>query len=161
FVWTTTDQGRVMLRAWPWMSAPSDERDFECDDGTRVKDVVLHVADETPALRGSVTDASGQPVPFAFVDIMALEPFKPCDPERGAAAGNWAVYEMPSGRYQVTVTAPGRGIAVTTIALQREEPLALQLSGTGRIEGTIATIANGTIEVAFDACFDALDQRRQ
>src|SRR5262249_56975816 len=97
----------------------------------------------------------------AFVDVESLDPHKPSQQERADAEGNWEVFAMPAGRYQITVAAAGRGIAVTTVVLPRGEAVALQLGGTGRIEGTTTALSNGTLDVAFDACFDALDLARQ
>jgi hypothetical protein len=71
------------------------------------------------------------------------------------------VYELWAGRYQVTASAAGRGIAVTTVALPRGEDVKLQLAGTGRIEGTTTALANGTVQLSFVACFDALDVQRR
>ncbi len=161
FRWSTLDDGEVWLRAWPWKSAPTEARSFECEDGARFTDVVMRVASRAASLRGTITDAAGAPVPFAFLDVEALDPLLPSQQERGDAEGRWEVYDLPAGRYQIKATAAARGIAVTTVALPRDEVVALQLGGTGRIEGTTTALANGTIEDTLDACFDALDLARR
>jgi hypothetical protein len=161
FRWTTLEDGEVWLRAWPWKSAPTEARSFECEDGARFGDVVLHTANRAPSLRGTISDATGAPVPFAFLDVEALDPMLPSQQERGDAEGRWEVYDLPPGRYQIKTAAAARGIAVTTVALPRDEVVSLQLAGTSRIEGATTALANGTIEITFDACFDALDLARR
>jgi len=161
FVWTKYETGDVTLRAWPWKSMPSAERTFACRDGARFTDVVLRVPDHQPMLAGTVLDASGAPVPYAYLDVEALDAGKNSQQERADAEGRWEVHELNGGRYQITASAPGRGIAVTTVAVPRGEEVKLQLSGTGRIEGTTTSLANGTMQVSFLACFDARDLQRR
>jgi hypothetical protein len=161
FAYTTTEDTEIVLRAWPWKSMPSQERQFTCRDGARFNDVVLKVPDHDPALSGIVVDASGAPVPFAYVDVEALDAGRSSQQERADAAGRWEVYELFPGRYQVTASASGRGIAVTTVAMPRGDDVRLQLAGTGRIEGTTTSLANGTLQLSFVACFDALDLQRR
>ena len=157
FDWTSFETGEVTLRAWPWKSMPSAERTFACRDGAQFADVVLHVPDHQPALAGTVVDSSGAPVPFAYLDVEALDAGKNSQQERADAEGRWEVHELTGGRYQITASAAERGIAVTTVAVPRGEEVKLQLTGTGRIEGTTTSLANGTMLVSFQACFDAHD----
>jgi hypothetical protein len=95
-------------------------------------------------------------VPFAYIDFEALQPGVPSQQERADADGHWAVYEAPPAQYQITASAPGRGIAVTAIAAPRTD-VALQLSGTGRIAGTVSGLGTGTFDLGFESCDDAHD----
>jgi hypothetical protein len=156
FRWATLDTGEVTLRAWPWKSMPSDHRTIACAEGTVVNDVVFHLPDGMPALDGSLVDASGAPVPFGYIDVQPLDGQTVGQQERADAAGKWHVYEMPPGRYQVTATAPGRGIITQTVVAPRTE-LTLQLAGTGRIEGTTTDLGTGSFEAWFDGCKIAPD----
>ena len=157
FRWTTLEDGEMTLRAWPWKSAASDPRTFDCHDGARFTDVVLHVPDQPAGLHGRIVDASGAPVPFGYVDVEALDPRLASQQERADAEGRFAIHDVGFGRYQLTASASGRGIAVTTVAAPRDDDIELRLGGTGRIEGTLTALSNGTVEVSFEACFDALD----
>jgi protocatechuate 3,4-dioxygenase beta subunit/RNase P/RNase MRP subunit p29 len=161
FAWTTTEEADVVLRGWPWKGMPSQERQFACKDGARFTDVVLRVPDRAPALAGTVVDATGAPVPFAYVDVEALDLGHGSQQERADASGRWEVHELWPGRYQVTAGANERGIAVTTVVAPRSEDVKVQLGGTGRIEGTTIGLANGTVQMSFVACFDALDLQRR
>jgi protocatechuate 3,4-dioxygenase beta subunit len=161
FVWTTNETADIALRAWPWKSMPSNVQVFACHDGARYKDVVLRLPDHPAAISGVVVDASGDPVPFAYVDVEPLDVGRQGQQERADAAGRFGIFDLWGGRYQLTAAAAGRGIAVTTVAVPRGDELKLQLTGTGRIEGTTTALANGTLQVAFDSCFDALDLQKR
>jgi hypothetical protein len=67
------------------------------------------------------------------------------------------VYDVPPGPYQITASAPSRGIAVTTVTAPQQADVALALSGTGRIAGTVTDLGTGTFEAGFEACNDAHD----
>ncbi|MGE5181527.1 MAG: carboxypeptidase regulatory-like domain-containing protein [Acidobacteriota bacterium] len=157
FRWATLDEADVTLRAWPWKSAATDERTFSCHDGARFTGVVLRVRSEPAAVHGTLVDATGTPVPFGYVDVEALDPGLASQQERADAEGHFEIHDLPFGRYQVEAAAAGRGIAVTTVAAPRDEALELRLGGTGRIEGTTTALANGTLAIELEACFDALD----
>jgi len=143
--------GEVTLRAWPWKSEPSAPRTFACTEGMQVNDVVFKLPGGTPSLQGTIVDASGAPVPFAFIDVAPLDDSTFTQQERADAAGRWHVYDAPPGRYELTATAAGDGIA-TQVVVAPHADVRVQLGGTGRIEGTTADLASGSFEVAFDAC---------
>jgi hypothetical protein len=151
FRWTSLDTGEVTLRAWPWKSMPSDRRTIACAEGAHVDDVVFHLPDGMPALDGSIVDASGAPVPFAYIDIQPLDNQTVGQQERADAAGKWHVYEMPPGRYDVIATAPGRGVVTQVVVAPRTE-IKIQLAGTGRIEGTTTDMGTGSFEAWFEGC---------
>jgi hypothetical protein len=155
FRWTSVDDVDVALRAWPWKSAPSQARRFACHDGVRVSDVVFTIPDHHADIAGAIIDAAGQPVQLAYLDIRPLDPGHPGQQERSDADGRWQVFDMPPGRYQITVSVPGRGIANETITAPRDD-VRLQLGGTGRIEGTTTDLVDGSFEVTFEAC-DGVD----
>jgi hypothetical protein len=151
FRWTTTEDRPVVLRAWPWMSPPSPAQTFACSDGRRFDNVVLRVGNARPDLGGTLIDAQGHPVPLAFLDITPLDRGVGGQQERADASGAWHVYDMPAGRYQITATAPGRGVITTVVVAPRTDIL-LQLGGTGRLAGTIPAVVDGSFELAFHQC---------
>ena len=58
---------------------------------------------------------------------------------------------MPPGRYRITATAPGLGVVSQTVTA----PIAnvrLQLSGSGKLTGEVAAIADGSLEVQLASC---------
>lgn len=150
FRWSTTEEGPVMLRAWPWHSPPSPARTFECRDGKRYDDVVLRLPDERPDISGTIVDLDDRPLPLAYIDIQPLD-FGTGQQERADAAGSWHVYHMPAGRYRITAMAPGHGVVDTTVIAPRQD-LRLALGGTGRIVGTTTDLASGSVEVSFLYC---------
>jgi hypothetical protein len=156
FRWSTTAEQTVTLRAWPWKTAPSEGKTFNCRDGKRFKDVVLEIPEHEIDVGGTVTDAAGKPVPFAFVDIRALDIGRIGQQERADALGEWWVFALAAGRYKVIATAPGRGVANMTIEAPRMD-VQLELSGTGRIAGTTTDLASGSIEVTFKQCGTAAE----
>jgi hypothetical protein len=151
FRWSRLAAGEVTLRAWPWKSAPSAPQTFACAAGTHVDNVVFKLPGDAPALQGTIVDASGAPVPFAFIDVQPLDNPTFAQQERADAAGRWHVYDAPPGRYELTATAAGDGIASQVVVAPHAE-VRVQLGGTGRIEGTTTDLATGSFEVAFDAC---------
>jgi hypothetical protein len=152
FRWTSAEHGNVTLRAWPWKSPPTGARTFTCDDGTRIADVVLRVSDEPPVLEGTIVDADGAPVPHAFVDIFG-DGNDQSQQERGDANGHWQAFHLPAGRYRVDTSAPGKGFAATRITAPSAN-ITLQLSGTGRIEGTTTPAIDGVLRTSWLACVD-------
>jgi len=156
FRWTTTDERNIPLRAWPWRSAPSDAALIPCKSGARFDNVVFQIPDKRPDLDGMLVDAAGAPVPLAAIDVKPLDPGGVSQQERSDAAGHWQVYELPAGRYEVTASAPGRGIVVANVVAPRDG-VRLQLGGTGRLEGTTTALGNGSFELAFEACSDAVN----
>ncbi len=151
FKWTTTELGTVLIRAWPWQQPASETRSFECTHGKRHTNVELKLPNAEPDIAGTISDAYGNPVPLAYVDIAPLDPGERGQQERADASGHWEVFDMRAGRYQITASAAGRGIAVETITAPRRD-VALHLSGTGRIAGTTTDLVDGSFELTFHHC---------
>jgi hypothetical protein len=152
FQWATLEMGEVTLRAWPWMSMPSQPRTFACTEGKVVSDVVFQLPDGKPSLEGLVVDGAGDPIPFAYIDVQPLDDATaPWQQERADAAGRWHVYELPPGRYEVIATVAGRGIVHQTVVAPHAD-VRIELAGTGRIEGTTTDLATGSFEAWFDGC---------
>lgn len=151
FVWSTSEESSFYLRAWPWKSAPSQARRFDCKDGARYADVVFEIPRAEPDLSGRVVDAQGRGVPFAFIDIVGESDGTMNQQERADADGNWGVFALPSGSYRVSASADSRGaVVVRTSAPSRG--VELRLSGTGRIVGTAAGIDDGTLSLFSAGC---------
>src|SRR5213079_1922125 len=113
FRWTTTDETEVILRAWPWHSPPGATKRFACKRGARFE-TTLVVTDRAPDVTGVLVDREGAPAPFTHLDVQPLDPGGIAQQERTDAAGQWAVYAMPPGRYAVTAQAPG-GVVSTIV----------------------------------------------
>lgn len=153
FRWVTTDEGDVLLRAWPWKAPPSATRRFACRDGARFEDVVFQLPERRPDIEGVLVDKTGEPVGFAFVDLAPLDRGGVAQQERTDAAGHWEVFSMPPGRYRVSAQAEGRGIAIQTVVSPRDG-VRLELGGTGRLEGTTTRLASGSFELVAGSCVD-------
>ncbi len=153
FRWATTDEGDVVLRAWPWMSPPSESKRFNCHSGARFENVVFSIPDRRPDIAGILRDHAGVPVPFANIDLAPLDPGGIAQQERTDAEGRFGVFHMPAGRYTITAHAHGRGVVSSTIT-SPHVGLELALSGTGRLEGTTALLENGSFELVLGACLD-------
>lgn len=152
FRWTAPDDGDVIfMRAWPWQSAPSPIQMIPCNDGGRHTDIVFRAGNAKPDLKGTLSDAHGNPVPLAYLDIQPLDGGPDGQQERADAGGTWEVYELPAGRYEITAHAPGRGI-VSTIVVAPREDVALQLGGTGTLAGTTTELVDGSFELTFHHC---------
>lgn len=151
FRWTTTDDSEVVLRAWPWHRPPSASKRFNCRDGARFE-TTFTLPDRAPDLTGTLVDKRGAPVPFTHLDIQPLDPGGIAQQERTDASGKWAVFAMPPGRYLVTAIARG-GIAAKTVVVPSFTER-LELSGSGRIEGTTTNLVTGSFELAQVACLD-------
>ena len=152
FRFTSSYDAAFTLRAWPWRSGPSPPRTFECPDGSVFTGVTFALPrDVQPDLEGTIVDAAGQPVPLAYLDVAPLDTSAPHQQERASSDGSFRVFDAPAGRYVLTATAPGRGVVAATVSTPA--PAArLALGGTGRIAGTVTGIADGSFEVAFEAC---------
>lgn len=151
FVWTTSEEITLFLRAWPWKSPPSPARRFDCKDGARFTDVVFEIPRAEPDLAGRVVDASGRPVPFAFVDVNGESDGTMNQQERADADGNWAVYALPHGAYRVSATAEGLGAVVTRVAAPRRD-VELRMSGAGALAGEVAGISDGSFTLTANVC---------
>lgn len=149
----------MTIRAWPWHAAPSQPKVFTCTSGARFTDVRLDVTDAAPDITGTITDANGAPIPFAFVDVKPLAPNAPGQQERGDAAGNWGVFDARPGPYEITSSAPGRGIVVAQVTVPSQS-VHLVLNGTGRVAGTTTSLVDGVIAVSFTSCSDAFDAQK-
>ena len=153
FRWVTTDEATVTLRAWPWKSPPSAVKTFACREGARFENVVFELANQQPDLDGVLVDEHGQPVPFAYLDIGALDEGRSGQQERTDAEGRWQVFSMPAGSYAITAQSPEHGVVHATVTSPAHD-VKLQLGGTGRIEGTTAQLANGSFELSAGSCVD-------
>jgi hypothetical protein len=151
FRWVTTTTGDITLRAWPWKSPPSPSRTFACSQGARFDDVVFQIPDRGPDIEGTLADANGNPVPLAFIDLAPLDPGGISQQERTDREGRWGVFHMPAGRYRVTAYVQGRGVVSKVISAPQRE-VALELSGTGRLEGSIAGITDGSFRLRLESC---------
>jgi hypothetical protein len=151
FRWTTTDETEIVLRAWPWHRPPAASKRFNCKDGAR-HTTTFTIPDRAPDLSGSLVDKRGTPVPFTHLDIQPLDRGGIPQIEMTNANGQWAVFAMPPGRYSISAVAPG-GVVVKAVTVPSFTER-LELSGTGRIEGTTTNLVTGTFELAFAACLD-------
>lgn len=152
FRWTTDEAVRVTLRAWPWKSAPSAARTFDCHDGARYTDVVFEVPRTASDLSGKVVTAGGGPAAMAFVDVTGLSPGTMNQQERTDADGQWEVFALPPGDYQVTVRVAGGGMATARVSSPSRGNV-LTLSGTGSMIGQAKGISDGTFALEAD-CLD-------
>ncbi|MBK9037013.1 MAG: carboxypeptidase regulatory-like domain-containing protein [Myxococcales bacterium] len=164
FVWSTSDELTLYLRAWPWKSAPSNARRFECRDGQRYQDVVFEVPTAAPDMSGRVLTADGRPVPFAFVDVGGESEGTMNQQERADADGNWAVFALPSGQYRISATAEGVG-AVVIHASSPSQGVDLHMSGTGTLVGRVLGVSDGAVVLTARGCslgddVVAIDYRR-
>jgi hypothetical protein len=150
FRWTTTMEGEVTLRAWPWKAAPSNAETFHCTDGAR-HEATLLMPDVSADLDGKIAKADGSPAAGAFIDIYAITPGGMNQQERADADGEWAVYSLPAGEYMVTATVDGEGSLQRRITVPAHE-VKLALSGTGTITGTINGVRDGAVNMAVSGC---------
>ncbi len=150
FRWTTVATQEIRLRAWPWKSPPSTEQSFECREGARYN-VVFRIPQRGPDIAGVLVDASGAPVPLAFMDLAPLDDNGISQQERSGGDGNWGVFSMPAGRYQLTAYAPGRGV-ISTVVTSPSNGVRLQLGGTGAAVGTVTGFTTGSLEVVITGC---------
>ncbi len=151
FHWSTTETDTITLRAWPWRSPPSSSQVFDCRDGKRYEGVVLRLDEGKPDIDGSIVDTRGNRVPFAYLDVMPIDPGLSGQQERADAGGRWHVYNMFDGNYRIRASSPGRGVVTTNIMAPKHE-LVLKLDGTGRVAGSTADLTNGSLEVSLLRC---------
>ncbi len=144
-------EGDVTLRAWPWKSAPSVEKTFDCYDGAYYDNVRFVAADKDADLEGSIVDARGQPIAHAFVDVIPLDADGMAQQERADEYGEWAVYNLPAGRYHVKAFVPGLGAAASYVEVP-SRGMRLQLGGTGSVVGRVHGIENGSMSVTLTNC---------
>lgn len=150
FRWTTLGQREIRLRAWPWKSPPSEEQRFACRDGARFT-TTFHIPARGADIGGVLVDASGAPVPLAFLDLAPLDEGGLSQQERSGIDGTWGVFAMPAGRYQLTAYAPGRGV-ISTVVTSPSAGVRLQLGGTGTVDGTVQGLTNGSFELQLAGC---------
>lgn len=156
FRYTTVDEREVVLRAWPWKSPHAESQRFACKNGARFSNVVFRLPNRSADLEGVLVDHDGKPVAFAHVDLAPLDPGGIGQQERTDEHGRWAVYSLPAGRYQVSAAAPERGVVSEVVASPARD-VKLALKGTGRLEGTIAQVDNGTLEIEVARCLDSVE----
>jgi len=164
FRWSTTENGDIRIRAWPWRSPPSPVRRFACHDGARFDGVVIKLPERRPDLEGVLVDRAGRPLGFAFLDLRPLDPDGIGQQERADGAGHWAIYSVPPGRYRLIARGETGGVATTSVVSPRDG-IRLELGGTGRLEGTTPRLASGSFELVLESCADgeliALPQSRR
>jgi hypothetical protein len=150
FRWTTVEEGELSLRAWPWMSPPTKGETFRCTEGARFE-TTLRLLDASPDLDGTIVTAGGDPVPYAFLDILALSPGGLTQQERADERGEWAVYAQPAGEYLVTASVPGEGFVQKRVVVPAHD-VALALGGTGAIAGNVAGVDDGAVAMEVSPC---------
>jgi hypothetical protein len=151
FHWVTTERDDIALRAWPWQAPPSPIRRFACRDGARFDGVVLRLPERSPAIEGTLVAPTGVPIGFAFIDVKAIDADGVGQQERSDVNGGWSVHDAPPGRYRLIARVDGAGIAVATVTSPRTG-VRLELSGTGRLDGTAPRMASGSFDLVLDSC---------
>ncbi len=154
FRWTTSAVGDVVLRAWPWKSPPSNTMKFACKEGVRYANVTLQVQPRSADIDGILVDHNGQPLGFTFIDLAPLDAGGMGQQERTDAEGHWQVFSMPGGRYRLTAQSPEHGVAIVEVH-SPQTGVRVELGGTGRLEGTTSTLANGSFDLTFESCQNA------
>ncbi|HUH05248.1 MAG TPA: carboxypeptidase-like regulatory domain-containing protein [Kofleriaceae bacterium] len=142
--------GTLTLRAWPWKSPPTPVEQVRCEHGARVK-LELRVRDLAPSLEGVIVDAHGGPTPHAFVDLQPLDSGGIAQQERADAAGAWAFYDVPAGRYRVTTYVDGSGAAARTVTAPGSD-VRLVLGGTGTLSGRAVGLEHGAFTLIVERC---------
>jgi hypothetical protein len=151
FELATVDAEEVTLRAWPWHSPPPPYQTFACHDGARF-DAVFTVHDEVPDLDGTIVDASGAPVPGAYVDAVPFgDDGSYVQQQRARDDGGWAFHELPPGDYIVNAYLPDRGMVEARVEVPARG-LRLQLGGTGTLTGSVRGIVDGSFALTITAC---------
>jgi Carboxypeptidase regulatory-like domain len=149
--WSTTEETTVYLRAWPWKSSPSKSHRFECKDGAHFDNVVFEIPSAQPDMMGRVVSADGRPIPYAFVDVGGVSEGTMNQQERADGNGNFAVYALPRGQYQVTASADGFGVVEADVT-SPNAGVVLTMSGTGTIAGSVLGVSDGVATVSAVAC---------
>src|SRR5262249_43138162 len=119
---------------------------FHCTDGAR-HEATLHVNDADADLDGTIKTADGRPARGAFLDIFALSPGGMNQQERADDDGNWEVYSLPAGDYMVTAVVDGQGAVRQRVTVPSHD-VALALSGTGAIAGSVGGLDDGTLALS-------------
>ncbi len=151
FRWSTTEEGEVVLRAWPWKSPHSSSRAFACRDGARHDGVVFTVPTTAADLGGTILTAGGAPAARAFIDIVGMSDGTMNQQERADDQGRWEVFALPPGTYQLTAYVPGEG-ATSAIVTSPGGGHTLRLSGSGTLVGRARGITDGTFVLTVQAC---------
>jgi hypothetical protein len=147
-----TQTGPVKLRAWPWKSPPARPIELDCHPGARYTNVRFVVPRAGADLEGYIVTAAGKPAPGAYIDIFPLEPGGMAQQERADSQGNWAVYALPAGDYNVMAYVPGLGATTTTVTVP-DRRVELRLGGTGSLSGRVLGIEYGSFTLRVDHCF--------
>jgi hypothetical protein len=151
FRWTTTEEGEITLRAWPWKAPPSPSRTFDCKDGARYDDVVFMVPATGADLGGTIVTARGTPASRAFIDVQGMSEGTMNQQERADDSGNWEVFALPPGQYLVTAYVDGEG-ATSAVVTSPGTGNRLQLSGTGSLIGRATGVTDGTFTLSLESC---------
>ena len=151
FRWTTTDEGDISLRGWPWKSPHSTEQRFACRDGARFANVVFTLPNRAPDLEGTIATADGKPAPFAYIEVHANFSGGGNQQERADAAGHWSVYSLPHGSYNVTAYHADLG-TVEEVSDAPKRDVALTFSGTGALVGTVKGATSGSFPIDLAGC---------
>lgn len=151
FRWTTTEEGDVTLRAWPWKATHSPARTFACRDGARHDDVVFTIPSIGADLGGTIVTARGAPAARAFIDVQGMSEGTMNQQERADDLGRWEVFALPPGQYLVTAYVEGEG-ATSAIVTSPGTGNRLQLSGTGSLIGRATGVTDGTFTLMLHSC---------
>jgi hypothetical protein len=146
-----TETGDVTLRAWPWKSAPSHPQRFSCHDGALYEQVLLVAQDADADLEGRVVDADGEPIEYAFVDILPMEAGGMEQQERADQYGEFKVFMLPEADYRVQAYVPGKGFGVE-IASTPSRGVTVQLGGTGSLTGRVLGMDEGSFTMVVKSC---------
>jgi protocatechuate 3,4-dioxygenase beta subunit len=151
FRWSTTEEGPVTLRAWPWKAPPSMSRGFDCKDGARFDDVVFTIPSTPADLGGTILTAGGAPAARAFIDIVGMSEGTMNQQERADDSGRWEVFSLPPGTYQITAYVDGEG-AASAVVTSPGGGNTLRLSGKGTLIGRANGITDGTFTLTVQSC---------
>jgi iron complex outermembrane receptor protein len=96
---------------------------------------------QAQALRGTVQDAAGNPVPFASVTVPALQQGTTAD-----EAGSFTLVSLPAGPHRLAVSAVGYAPASPTVTLPLAAPLIIRLvaSQQGLAEVVVTGVGRAT-----------------
>lgn len=152
FQWTGMPEQPIALRGWSWRSAPSPAQIFACRDGARFEHVVFQIPPSEPSLDGTLTGADGEPLVGVKFEIVALSENGQGQIERTDSQGNFAVYAMPAGEYEIIAATADGAIAQKVTVPSHHVSLTL---GQGTIEATVKGITDGSIKISMQ-CSDGL-----
>ncbi|MBZ0235069.1 MAG: carboxypeptidase-like regulatory domain-containing protein, partial [Deltaproteobacteria bacterium] len=151
FRWSTTEEGDIVLRAWPWKSPHSSSRTFACRDGARHDDVVFTIPPTGADLGGTILTAGGSPAARAYIDIAGMSDGTMNQQERADDQGRWEVFALPPGTYQITAYVAGEG-AASAIVTSPGTGHTLRLSGRGTLVGRATGIVDGSFALTVQSC---------